>query len=107
MPVDNFKIRSKTGVGLAGCPGYVKRQLMRYLDGWHHLRCIAFSALAVAAPFLSTPAFAANVLERAIEAAQPCKPLKVKQSVLGVKVELGIDKLDFIKVDTLDIRVDG
>ncbi|WP_037072314.1 hypothetical protein [Rhizobium sp. CF142] len=63
--------------------------------------------IIVAASSLGSPAFAANVLERAIEAAQPCKPLKVRQSVLGVKVELGIDKLDFVRIDTLEIRVDG
>ncbi|WP_312872453.1 hypothetical protein [Rhizobium viscosum] len=76
-------------------------------NGWHHLRRMALSVIIAATPSLSSPASAANVLERAIEAAQPCKPLKVRQAVLGVKVELGIDKLDFVKIDTIEIKVDG
>lgn len=74
---------------------------------WYCLKCMALGAVIAAAPAFSSTASATNVLERAIAAAQPCKPLKVKQSVLGVKVELGIDTLDFVKVDTLEIRVDG
>ena len=107
MRVDNFEIRSKTGSGLAGSPGDMKRQVVICWNGWRHLRYMALSVIIVAASSLSSPASAANVLERAIEAAQPCKPLKVRQSVLGVKVELGIDKLDFVKIDTLEIRVNG
>lgn len=107
MRVDHFEIRSKTASGLAGSPGDMKRQALRYRNGWHHLRCMAFIVVIVVTPFLGSPAYAANVLERAIAATQPCKPLKVRQSVLGVKVELGIDKLDFVKIDTLEIRVNG
>lgn len=107
MRVDHFEIRSQTGSGLAGSPGDTKREVTTCRNGWYHLRCVAFGAIIVATSFLGSPASAANVLERAIEAAQPCKPLKVRQSVLGVKVELGIDKLDFVKIDTLEIRVDG
>ncbi|EJJ26260.1 hypothetical protein PMI11_05512 [Rhizobium sp. CF142] len=107
MRVDHFEIRSKTGSGLAGSTGDMKRRVTACRNGWRHLRCVAFSVIIVAASSLGSPAFAANVLERAIEAAQPCKPLKVRQSVLGVKVELGIDKLDFVRIDTLEIRVDG
>ncbi|MBB3593795.1 hypothetical protein FHX08_004198 [Rhizobium sp. BK529] len=33
--------------------------------------------------------------------------MKIKQPVLGVKVELGIDKLDFVKIDTIEIKVNG
>ena len=107
MRVDHFEIRSQTGSGLAGSPGDMKRQVTTCRNGWCHLRCVAFGAIIVATSFLGSPASAANVLERAIAAAQPCKPLKVRQSVLGVKVELGIDKLDFVKIDTLEIRVNG
>lgn len=74
---------------------------------WHYLKCMVLGAVIAAAPALSSTASAANALERAIAAAHPCKPLKVRQSVLGVKVELGIDTLDFVKIDTLDIRVEG
>ncbi len=104
MRVDNRDVRSKTGSGL---PGDRKRQGAGWRNGWRHPGCVAFSAIVIAAPLLSTPAFAANVLERAIAAAQPCKPLKVRQPVFGVKVELGIDRLDFVKIDTIEIRVDG
>lgn len=107
MPVDHFEIGPKTGAGLAGSPGNMKRQIMICRNGWHHLRCMALSVIIVAASSLSSPASAANVLERAIAAAQPCKSLKVRQSVLGVKVELGIDKLDLVRIDTLEIRVNG
>ncbi|MBB3659778.1 hypothetical protein FHX15_005046 [Rhizobium sp. BK650] len=107
MRIDYIEFRSQTGSGSTDSRGAMKGQVIRYWGGGHRLRCIASSVIAVAAPFLSSPASAANVLERAIEAAQPCKPLKVKQSVLGVKVELGIDKLDFVKVDTVEIRVNG
>lgn len=107
MRVDHSKIRSKTGSGLAGSPGDLKRQVMTCRNGRHHLRCMALGVIIVAASSLSSPASAANVLERAIEAAQPCKPLKVRQQVLGVKVELGIDELDFVKIDTIEIRVNG
>ncbi|WP_416067771.1 hypothetical protein ACK9YZ_23430 [Rhizobium sp. ZK1] len=107
MRVDHLEIRSQTGSGLAGSLGDMKRQVTTRRNGWYHLRWVAFGAIIIATSSLSTPASAANVLERAIEAAQPCKPLKVRQSVLGVKVELGIDKLDFVKIDTLEIRVNG
>lgn len=107
MRVDHLEFRSQTGSDLSGSPGDMKRQVTTRRNGWCHLRCVAFGAIIVATPFLSTPASAANVLERAIEATQPCKPLKVRQSVLGVKVELGIDKLDFVKIDRLEIQVNG
>lgn len=107
MRVDHLEFRSQTGSDLSGSPGDTKRQVTTCRNGWCHLRCVAFGAIIAATSFLSAPASAANVLERAIEAAQPCKPLKVRQSVLGVKVELGIDKLDFVKIDRLEIRVDG
>lgn len=107
MRLDHFEIRSKTGSGLAGSPGNMTRQVAACRNGWHHLRCVAFGAIIVATSSLSSPASAANVLERAIAAAQPCKSLKVRQSVLGVKVELGIDKLDLVRIDTLEIRVNG
>jgi len=107
MRVDHLEIRSQTGSVFAGSPGDMKRQVMAWWNGWYHLRCVAFGAIILATPSLSSPASAANILERAIEATQPCKPLKVRQSVLGVKVELGIDKLDFVKIDRLEIRVDG
>ncbi|MGR9400219.1 hypothetical protein ACU8M5_10780 [Rhizobium leguminosarum] len=55
----------------------------------------------------NSAAFAANVLEKAIIAAQPCRPLKIKETVLGVKVDVGIDRLDYVKIDTVDIQVDG
>ena len=107
MPVDHSEIGSKTGAGLAGSLGNMKRQIMICRNGWHHLRCVAFGVIIVAASSVSSPASAANVLERAIAAAQPCKSLKVRQSVLGVKVELGIDKRDLVRIDTLEIRVNG
>jgi hypothetical protein len=107
MRVDHSKIRSKTGSGLAGSPGDLKRQVMTCRNGRHHLRCRALSVIILAASSLSSPASAANALERAIEAAQPCKPLKVRQPVFGVNVELGIDELDFVKIDTIEIRVNG
>jgi hypothetical protein len=106
MRVDHFEIRSKMVSGLTGSPGDLRRQAMTYRNARHLLRCMAFTAVIVVTPFLSSPASAANVLERAIAAAQPCKPLKVRQSVLGVKIQLGIDKLDFVRIDTLEIRVD-
>ncbi len=104
MRVDHFDIRSKTGSRLTGD---MKRQVVICRNGRRHLRCMALSVIIVAASSVSSPASAANVLERAIEAAQPCKPLKVRQQVLGVKVELGIDELDFVKIDTIEIRVNG
>jgi hypothetical protein len=107
MPVDHFDIGSKTLSWPAGSPGNMNHRGKGYGNGWSHLACMALSMALVAAPSFSSPASAANVLERAIEAAQPCKPLKVSQPVLGVKVELGIDKLDFVKIDTIEIRVAG
>ncbi|GAA3102029.1 hypothetical protein GCM10010520_53960 [Rhizobium viscosum] len=107
MPVDHLEIRTKTKARLVGSLGDTKCRTMAGRNGWHHLRRMALSVIIAATPSLSSPASAANVLERAIEAAQPCKPLKVRQAVLGVKVELGIDKLDFVKIDTIEIKVDG
>ena len=107
MRVDHCENCTKTGSDAAGSPGGTKQQIITFRNAWHHLRCMAFGAIIVATPSSSSPAFAANVLERAIAATQPCKPLKIKQPVLGVKVELGIDKLDFVKIDTIEIKVNG
>ncbi len=74
---------------------------------WHPLKCLLLAAVTAATPAFDSAAFAQNSLERAIAAAQPCRPLKVQQQMLGVKVELGVDRLDFIKIDTVDIRIDG
>jgi hypothetical protein len=68
---------------------------------------VLFGQLVALGPPLSTSAYAANALERAIEEAAPCKPLKVKQTVLGVKIDLGVDSFESIKIDALDIHVVG
>jgi hypothetical protein len=58
-------------------------------------------------PFTKSHAVAANAFERAIGEAQPCRSLKAKVSSFGLKVEIGVDKFDSVKVDSLQISVDG
>ena len=56
---------------------------------------------------LATKAEAANVLERAIGEAQPCKSLKTKVSSFGVSIDVGIDRFDSAKIENLQISVNG
>jgi hypothetical protein len=74
---------------------------------WHLLKCLLVGALMGVSSAPGSAAFAQNGLEKAIAAAQPCKTLKVEQKVLGVNVELGIDRLDFIRIEKVDIQVNG
>ncbi|MEI1251474.1 hypothetical protein [Rhizobium aouanii] len=48
-----------------------------------------------------------NALERAIEDAQPCRSLKTKVSSFGISVEVGIDKLDSVQIENLELSVNG
>ena len=48
-----------------------------------------------------------NALERAIEDAQPCRSLKTKVSSFGISVEVGVDKLDSVKIENLQLSVNG
>jgi len=67
-----------------------------------------FAAAALIAPMATpVPASAANALERAIGEAQPCRSLKAKASSFGVSVEIGVDKLDYVKIDQLQLSVNG
>lgn len=66
------------------------------------------AAVVLVAPMLvPVPASAANVLERAIGEAQPCRSLKAKASSFGLSVEVGVDKLDYVKIDQLQLSVNG
>ncbi|MBB3543429.1 hypothetical protein FHT97_004181 [Rhizobium sp. BK399] len=56
---------------------------------------------------LATNADAANALERAIGEAQPCKSLKAKVSSFGVSIDVGIDRFDTAKIESLQISVNG
>ncbi|TBF35247.1 hypothetical protein ELG88_08470 [Rhizobium leguminosarum] len=48
-----------------------------------------------------------NALERAIGDAQPCRSLKTKVSSFGISVEVGVDKLDSVKIENLQLSVNG
>ncbi|MBY5700782.1 hypothetical protein [Rhizobium leguminosarum] len=50
---------------------------------------------------------APNALERAIEDAQPCRSVKTKVSSFGISVEVGVDKLDSVKIENLQLSVNG
>ncbi len=50
---------------------------------------------------------APNALERAIGDAQPCRSLKTKVSSFGISVEVGVDKLDSVKIENLELSVNG
>lgn len=68
--------------------------------------------LLAAGVFLLQPcsfanAQAPNALERAIGDAQPCRSLKAKVSKFGISVEVGIDKLDAVKIENLELSVNG
>lgn len=62
---------------------------------------------AIALMVTQRPAAAENVLERAIGDAQPCRALKVNASSFGISVEVGVDKLDYVKIERLDMSVNG
>ncbi|MBY5782036.1 hypothetical protein HFN59_33865 [Rhizobium leguminosarum] len=68
--------------------------------------------LLAAGVFLLQPcsfanAQAPNALERAIGDAQPCRSLKTKVSSFGISVEVGVDKLDSVKIENLQLSVNG
>jgi hypothetical protein len=50
---------------------------------------------------------APNALERAIGDAQPCKSLKAKVSSFGVSVEVGVDKFDYVTIETMQLLVNA
>ncbi|MBB4233246.1 hypothetical protein [Rhizobium mongolense] len=50
---------------------------------------------------------ATNLLEQAITQTQPCRSLKGKLDLGLTKVDLGIDNIDGVEVETLRIAVDG
>ncbi|MBY5660951.1 hypothetical protein [Rhizobium leguminosarum] len=50
---------------------------------------------------------ATNLLEQAITLTQPCRSLKGKLDLGLTKVDLGIDNIDRVEVETLRIAVDG
>lgn len=73
-----------------------------------HVRSVArvlVAGIVAVAPILSSPSQAANVLEKAIEAAQPCRSLKTRVSPIGFNVDVGIDKFDAVRIDSLQILV--
>ncbi|MBY5847278.1 hypothetical protein HA464_06080 [Rhizobium leguminosarum bv. trifolii] len=74
---------------------------MRY---W--LGLLAIGALALQ-PLIVSQAQAANALERAIGDAQPCRSLKAKVSSFGITVQVGVDKLDSVKIENLQVSVNG
>lgn len=67
--------------------------------------------LLTAGVFLLQPCFAnaqePNALERAIGDAQPCRSLKTKVPSFGISVEVGVDKLDFVKIENLQLFING
>lgn len=77
---------------------YGKEKEMRY---W--LGLLAIGAL-VLQPLIISQAQAANALERAIGDAQPCRSLKAKVSSFGITVQVGVDKLDSVKIENLRCR---
>ena len=64
---------------------------------WIDVVALGAFMLQMATPL---PAGAANVLERAIGDAQPCRSLKAKVSSFGISVEVGIDKLEWMGPET-------
>jgi hypothetical protein len=80
---------------------YGKEKEMRY---W--LGLLAIGAL-VLQPLIVSQAQAANALERAIGDAQPCRSLKAKVSSFGITVQVGVDKLDSVKIENLQVSVNG
>ncbi|MGO6814735.1 hypothetical protein ACCS67_07565 [Rhizobium brockwellii] len=58
-------------------------------------------------PLTVSQAQAANALERAIGDAQPCRSLKAKVSSFGITVQVGVDKLDSVKIENLQVSVNG
>ncbi|TAU83532.1 hypothetical protein ELI40_09715 [Rhizobium leguminosarum] len=80
---------------------YGKEKEMRY---W--LDLLAIGAL-VLQPLTVSQAQAANALERAIGDAQPCRSLKAKVSSFGITVQVGVDKLDSVKIENLQVSVNG
>ena len=80
---------------------YGKEKEMRY---W--LDLLAIGAL-VLQPLTVSQAQAANALERAIGDAQPCRSLKAKVSSFGITVQVGVDTLDSVKIENLQVSVNG
>ncbi|MBW8789138.1 MAG: hypothetical protein JF594_15665 [Rhizobium leguminosarum] len=70
------------------------------------LGLLAAGAL-VLQPLTFSQAQAANALERAIADAQPCRSLKAKVSSFGITVQVGVDKLDSVKIENLQVSVNG
>ncbi|NKJ72717.1 hypothetical protein GFL38_10625 [Rhizobium leguminosarum bv. viciae] len=66
-----------------------------------------FGETGVLASSTLSPAQAANALERAIEQAQPCRSLKTKVDTFGLSVAVGVDKFDAVKIEEIQITVDG
>ncbi|TAY87959.1 hypothetical protein [Rhizobium leguminosarum] len=58
-------------------------------------------------PLTFSQAQAANALERAIGDAQPCRSLRAKVSSFGITVQVGVDKLDSVKIENLQVSVNG
>lgn len=75
------------------------------------LRCsrVATRTLLLALPFLmiAAPSFAGNALERAIEKTEPCRSIKGKVDLGLTKVDVGVDRLDYIKIESARIAMDG
>ncbi|MGZ2505908.1 hypothetical protein EHI47_12275 [Rhizobium leguminosarum] len=58
-------------------------------------------------PYSFANAQAPNALERAIENTEPCRSLKTKVSSFGISVVVGVDKLDSVKIENLQLSVNG
>jgi hypothetical protein len=69
-----------------------------------------FRALIVAVAlttFAATPAMTQTVVEKRLAALQPCSNLKVTQTVLGLPVTIGIDKLKGVALSRAEIVMAG
>lgn len=73
---------------------------------WNCLGLLAAGAFLLQ-PCSFANAQSPNALERAIGDAQPCRSLKAKVSKFGISVEVGIDKLDAVKIENLELSVNG
>ncbi|TBB70871.1 hypothetical protein ELH45_10125 [Rhizobium ruizarguesonis] len=80
---------------------YGKEKEMRYWLGLLAIGALVLQSLTV------SQAQAANALERAIGDAQPCRSLKAKVSSFGITVQVGVDKLDSVKIENLQVSVNG
>ncbi|MBY3116694.1 hypothetical protein HFO29_01715 [Rhizobium laguerreae] len=56
---------------------------------------------------IPAPALAENVLERAIAQSQPCRSLRTKVKLGPINVDVGVDKLEAVKVESIQISVNG